>query len=211
MSLGLGLITLGTFFDMISNYTYNKFDLVIEFCFTMGAVIFVIFLAIWSNYLNKIIFILHKDACTDPMTGVYNRKGINEIFEKIIKVEEDFCIMAFDLDKVKSINDNFGHLIGDEYIIKTTEIIKSKIGEDAFIGRTGGDEFIAILKTTNELEIEKIKSYIKQSVSSIFDFQKTTISIGHSVYIKDGTNLKILLQLADDRMYKDKKKRQYTY
>jgi len=207
MLIGLGMITLGTFFDMISSFIDMKFELLIPTCFTIGAIIFVIYIILWSKYMVEIMTTLNECAHNDPMTGLYNRMGFEKIIERKIAIQESFYIMVFDLDKTKIINDNFGHLKGDKYIISAARIIKDEIGENGFIGRTGGDEFVALVENINEEEIEDIKLFIKNRVSHIFHKQNTQVSIGYSRYKKDGQTYEELLSFADKRMYEDKKKR----
>lgn len=207
MFIGLGLINLGTFFDVISNIIDRKFLNLIPICFTTGAIIFVIYIIMWSKYMVDIMTTLDECAHNDPMTGLYNRMGFEKVFERKIAIQESFYIMVFDLDKTKIINDNFGHLKGDKYIISAARIIKDEIGENGFIGRTGGDEFVALVENINEEEMEDIKFFIKNRVSHIFNKQNTQVSIGYSRYKKDGQTYEELLSFADKRMYEEKKKR----
>ena len=206
MLIGLGLIMLGTFFDMISNLIDMKFVTLIPRCFTAGAILFVVYIILWSNYMVDIMNTLNECAHNDPMTGLYNRMGFEKVFKEKIAIQESFYIMVFDLDKTKIINDSFGHLKGDQYIISAARIIEKEIGENGFVGRTGGDEFVAFLENINEEQVEDIKFFIKNHVSHIFHKQNTQISIGYSKYKKDGQTLEDLLSFADKRMYEDKKR-----
>lgn len=206
MISGFGLISVASFFDMISNLlNINIIHNVITTCFTAGAIVFGAYLILWSNYIVKIIFKLNKSANKDPMTGLYNRKGFEELFKRKSKTQKDFYIIVFDLDKTKVINDNFGHQKGDKYITDSATIIKEEIGKNGFIGRTGGDEFVAYAGNINEEEVEKIIFYIKDRVTKIFRKEKTQISIGYAVYGRDGKDLGKLMRIADKRMYNDKK------
>lgn len=205
MIIGLGLITSGTFIDMLTNLILNKFDNVMKVCFTAGAVIFIVGMAIWDRYLRKTILVLYISSHTDSMTGAYNRKGIEQAFERTIKSKEAFYVMAMDLDGTKKVNDKYGHLSGDKYIIEASKIINEEIGIKGFLGRTGGDEFVVLLGHCSERELEEIKSAIKQRISKIFPGETTRISIGCSLYGKDGENPKQLISVADSRMYMDKK------
>lgn len=210
MISGLGLICAGTFFDFISSLMRLNFKNLISICFTAGTIVFGLYIVLWGNYMVGIIAKLNKRAHNDEMTGLYNRIGFEKIIEKrLANINEPFYVMVLDLDKTKEINDNFGHLNGDRYIISAAKIIKDEIGKFGFAGRTGGDEFVAFLESINENEIEKIKKSIKMRASNIFynEKQNTHISIGYSKYQKDGQNYEELLRVADKRMYEDKKKR----
>lgn len=205
MILGLGLITAATFLDMISNFTNGRYVVYIRLFFTSGAILFIIGIVMWGNYIKKTLSVFYENARTDPMTGVYNRKGIEEAFERAVKKREKFYIMSFDLDGTKVINDNFGHLIGDKYIMSAVKIILEEIGDGGVLGRFGGDEFVAIIEKIDEEIKEKIKNSIKQRVSCIFPDKSTRISIGYSLYGRDGKSLKQLLKSSDIKMYEDKK------
>ena len=155
----------------------------------------------------EIMTTLNECAQNDPMTGLYNRMGFEKVFKEKIAIQESFYIMVFDLDETKIINDNFGHLKGDQYIISAARIIKDEIGENGFIGRTGGDEFVALVENMTEEKIEDMKFFIKKHVSHIFNKQNTQISIGYSKYKEDGETFEELLSFADKKMYEDKEKR----
>lgn len=205
MISGLGLISLGTFFDMIANFVNIKLGTLISICFTGGTIIFVIYIILWINHIVKMVSTLDQYAYSDQMTGVYNRRGFKQAFERKIMDNGSYYVMVFDLDKTKIINDNFGHLKGDQYIVNTARIIKDAVGQNGFIGRTGGDEFIAFLENIEEKEIEKIKIFIKDHVSQIFHKPITQVSIGYSRYKEDGETFEELMNSADKKMYEDKK------
>jgi len=205
MISGLGLIFCGTFFDLISNLINVEFKTLIYTCFTAGTVIFVLYIILWSNYIIRIMNKLDKGAHNDVMTGLYNRVGFEKVLTRKMQKKKPFYIIVFDLDKTKHINDNFGHLKGDEYIIKTAKIIKNTIGENGFVGRTGGDEFVAFIENINEAEMENIKVQIKKRVSNIFSNQSTQVSVGYSRYKRDGKTFEELLAFADEEMYQNKR------
>lgn len=204
MISGLGLISAGTFFDVVSEFTNIQFRNVISTCFTAGAIVFGAYVVLWSKHVVNIISTLNKEAHNDKMTGVYNRSGFEKAFEERVVRKPSFYIMIFDLDKTKLINDTFGHLKGDQYIIKAAKIIQEEIGKFGFVGRTGGDEFVACIEKVSEDEIIKITSLIKKRVSDIFKIHDTQISIGYSIHGKDALSLEELLRIADERMYEDK-------
>ncbi|WP_026883788.1 GGDEF domain-containing protein [Clostridium akagii] len=205
MILGLGLITIGTFIDMLSVFNNSKINDIIPICFTLGGIIFVVFTIYWTKFTANSITLLYKDAYYDAMTGLYNRRGIEEIFEKNIDLNEGFYVMIFDLDGTKMINDNLGHLIGDEYIVRSAKAISDSIRNKGVIGRIGGDEFLALLTHANEEEMEEIKCCIKRKVTKIFSKHDISVSIGVSVNKQDGESMKELFQVADRRMYDDKR------
>lgn len=204
MISGLGLISVGTFFDLISELMEIRMHHLISTCFTAGAIVFGTYIILWSKYLISVIARLKKEAHNDKMTGVYNRVGFENVFEERISVKNFFYIMMFDLDKTKIINDTLGHYQGDQYIIQTANIINEEIEKYGFAGRIGGDEFVAFLENITEDGVNIIKSRIRNRVSKILIIEDTQISIGHSIYGQDGQTLEELLKIADKRMYDEK-------
>lgn len=204
MISGLGLISAGTFLDVVAELVNMKLNSIISTCFTAGAIVFGAYIVLWTKYLVDVISSLYNKAHNDIMTGVYNRSGFKEAFEEKTSRKPIFYIMVFDLDKTKIINDKLGHFKGDEYIINSANIIQEEVGNFGFVGRTGGDEFVACIENVNDDEIERIKHMIKKRVSNIFYMYNTHISIGYSIYGRDAENIEELLKIADKRMYEDK-------
>lgn len=117
-----------------------------------------------------------KESKYDKATDVYNRKTIeNKIDECIINKNsllDSFSLVICDVDNFKIFNDSYGHSIGDIILIRVAEIFKKYIGDKGFVGRYGGDEFILVLKNTDEEESLKILNRII--------FEIGTIKINHN-------------------------------
>lgn len=159
---------------------------------------------------------LELKANTDPFTGVYNRKYIemkaNTWLKQCIDNEEKIITcMLFDIDDFKAINDNYGHLSGDEAIKQVSKACREVIKEPHLLGRYGGDEFIAILKTTGVEEAKKMVQAISKEAKNLIIHTKTeelkiTLSIGVSDNLtSSGATFKDLLEEADKKLYQDKK------
>lgn len=203
---GLIIINIATFFDMISYIRSNYYIyLLIKICFTVGAVIYVVGVILWSDYTKKMINQLQKIALTDTMTGALNRKGIEDIYSSAAQSSEFFYVMVCDLNGTKKINDNFGHLHGDKYITNTTKIITDTISLKGHVARIGGDEFIVLLGYVEFEELMTIILEIKRKVYEISPEQNTGISFGYALFPYDGYTLEELVEVADRKMYEDKK------
>lgn len=112
-----------------------------------------------------------KKANTDFLTGLYNRNFIeittNEWLKEASNSDEHIVCIVFDIDNFKTINDENGHLFGDEVIKKVGEACSAIIGENELIGRYGGDEFVIILKdSSTEKGIKKAK-HVKNAIKNI--------------------------------------------
>jgi len=144
------------------------------------------------------------DSYKDILTEVYNRKILNE---KSLRGCKFFFFI--DINEFKRINDNYGHLVGDEILKITAKRLKNIFKEDDVIVRYGGDEFLICLKERNNLSIEDIKERIKKTLFRDIKIEDLIIKISVSVgeFLKDGDeSLNAIIEKTDELMYKDKRK-----
>lgn len=148
-------------------------------------------------------------ANLDGLTKIYNRRYMFELLKiaaEESKIEESpLCIALIDLDNFKNTNDKYGHLFGDEVLVKVSkEILKSIKREDIF-GRYGGEEFLLALPNTpiNEafIALDRIRNIVKRINFS--NGTNITISVGISESVKNQT-LNQLIKEADNNLYKAK-------
>jgi len=152
----------------------------------------------------------------DPLTQVYNRRYFTEQSNKIKLFSKrnnnlPFCILSLDIDKFKNINDTYGHLLGDEVIIKVAQIIELSIRESDIAARFGGEEFIVLLQDCNlqsaKIVAEKIRNSISQAVISLNNNENVqcTVSIGLAQFNEsDNDNIENTLLRADNMLYEAK-------
>lgn len=160
-----------------------------------------------TNFLN--MKKLETAALIDPLTNCYNRRAFDRTLEQdIAKAERygtDVCIIMFDIDHFKQINDSYGHKAGDEILSAFTENIISAIRKSDYLARYGGEEFVLVLPETklpSALEqAERLRQKIEE-MSVIFDNKtiKVTTSAGVAAY-KKGVTKNSLLQKADTFLY----------
>ncbi len=143
----------------------------------------------------------------DPLTGVKNRKFLEEIFklevEQYKKFKKPFCLVFIDLNNFKKVNDTHGHTVGDEVLREVAKRIRESVGDGRYIIRYGGDEFIVILETSPEellRLIEKLLKNLKMNYKGI----EISAAIGSACFPKDGKELHELIERADKRMYEIK-------
>jgi diguanylate cyclase (GGDEF)-like protein len=149
-------------------------------------------------------------ALTDPLTGLNNRRSLFEVgkieFSRSTRMNRPFCCMMLDLDHFKLINDNHGHLIGDQVIQEFAKRCKSAIREIDLIGRYGGEELIIFLPetdlTTAKQIAERIRGHIAgTSMTYSHPEIMATVSIGIAQKDDNSTDLKTLIARADQAMY----------
>jgi diguanylate cyclase (GGDEF)-like protein/PAS domain S-box-containing protein len=148
----------------------------------------------------------------DELTDLYNRHYLQEELKKLNKSRQyPVSIIIGDLDNLKAINDNLGHLAGDKYIKKAANIIKSLLRNEDIIARVGGDEFVITLPNTTK----KTASSITKRIREKFELEnkksdksiKFDISLGISTAKNKKNDLINCYHLADQNMYKNKNKK----
>lgn len=170
-------------------------------------------------FLANLIDISHKIAQRkkieylsfhDELTGVYNRHYLKNEIEKLNNSRKyPISIIIGDLDNLKKVNDNYGHLKGDQYIKKAANIIKNLLREEDIIARVGGDEFVILLPETSKIEAEKISNRIEKKVyqqNLKIDLPvELKISLGSSTSNNKDEDLYDCYEKADKKMYQNKK------
>jgi len=155
---------------------------------------------------DKYVYLSTKD----PLTGLFNRRYVSEKSLKIIKFaqrkELNIGILLIDVNDFKDINDKYGHDYGDQILEKTAGLLVQSFDEKDIISRWGGDEFLIISKYSDENTIFKKINELETRLNKTEWQHKEglSISIGTSSFPKDGQNLKVLVELADCKMYKRK-------
>ena len=121
---------------------------------------------------------------TDTLSGLYNRRYIMEILKEKIDSQKSIALIMIDIDHFKSINDTYGHSIGDQVIVRIAETLKNSTRESDVLGRIGGEEFLIILDTENYdktyFVAQKLRAVVSQLSWIKFPHQ-ITISLG--VYV----------------------------
>lgn len=205
---GLIILALATFLDIFANILNKPYIyMLIKSCFTIGSIVYIIGVILWSNFTKRIISDLERFAQMDPLTGVLNRNGILSMFDSLVNNKNPFYLIVCDLDGTKLVNDTLGHIEGDKFIHNTSQILLSITGSKGHVSRFGGDEFVILLEQVESFEVEKIIFLIKNKISRLYSQNHFGISIGHASYPIDGQQFEELLKVADEKMYEDKKKK----
>ncbi|MGF2734456.1 GGDEF domain-containing protein [Marinobacter sp. DUT-1] len=149
---------------------------------------------------------LHRLARIDTLTGLKNRRGVDELLaEEIERARRDnraFGLIWLDIDHFKTINDRNGHQAGDEILCRVALWLKANVRPYDHPGRWGGDEFVVLLSPCDTATLEQIADRIRASVEE--ESRKTglpiTVSIGGHL-CQPGENSDTILQLADRALY----------
>lgn len=155
--------------------------------------------------------ILQEQAMHDPLTGLYNRRYLNEAlpheFARAEREGKQLAVIMLDLDHFKTVNDRYGHLAGDEVLKTLAELLKKGARESDFICRYGGEEFVAIMPNISaEQALARCESWRKQlqETSVIYGDLKIsiTLSAGIAIFPDHGDSASLLLNRTDEMLYK---------
>ena len=164
--------------------------------------------------LQSTIVQLDELHMRDAMTGLYNRFAL-ERFSADFSAGGEYSIAMVDMDGLKKINDNYGHLAGNHAICIVADTLKEAVGRDDIVIRYGGDEFI-ILAHENELAFwEERKKHIADTLSMYTVMESLPYelgaSIGYTVSTKEAPlAIDVCLETADRAMYEEKRLRRVT-
>lgn len=155
---------------------------------------------------------LEYKATRDPLTGVYNKEVTKKKIDKYISgnSKDAHMFMFIDFDNYKSINDKYGHLLGDKVLVYMINRIKDTFTEGEIIGRIGGDEFIVFAGNISNRDeaVTKVRM-LQQALDTTYINDNYSIpisgSVGISMYPDDGINYEQLMERADAAMYNVKK------
>ena len=158
-------------------------------------------LKIRIDYINNL-------AYTDKLTGIKNSTAylqeITFLKNDILQKKADFAIFIIDVNGLKLINDTYGHELGNELIIKTTQMIAEVFGQEYFY-RIGGDEFAVIKYNATRVECEVLSKTFMETVENQKGKLWASASIGYAIYnSKSDTNYESVFNRADEDMYENK-------
>lgn len=156
-------------------------------------------------------------ANIDTMTGVLNRRFGLELLSKkfyLSKDSQSIVVCFVDVDRLKRINDTFGHDEGDRLLINAAKVLKESIRNTDFVIRIGGDEFLVVFPKTTMKEVNKIWHEICRNVEEVNKTNKSyNLSLSYGFYecgkvMRKEMSIKDLIKKADEEMYKNKMKKE---
>ncbi|MCG8483929.1 MAG: GGDEF domain-containing protein, partial [Clostridia bacterium] len=193
----------------------------IDFSEASAVIIYMIIVIVLSSYssfqwnvIKRKQYLSDKEliklTITDALTGIFNRKKFDEELEKWIqyasRYQTNISLIILDLDNFKTINDNFGHLIGDKIILDMVNLIKSIIRQTDVFARWGGEEFTILLPHTQIDEAMELAERLREAIEgySFNNVDEVTCSFGVASLLPDD-DAHSLLHRADLLLYQAKK------
>jgi diguanylate cyclase (GGDEF)-like protein len=177
------------------------------------------FVSICGAYLlggivkDRIALSFRRASLTDPLTGVTNRRGFFEIGERLLARASygnaPVALAMFDLDRFKTVNDQFGHAKGDEVLIAFCHLASAQLRPNDLFARIGGEEFVAVLPNTTAQDAlrlaERVRSAIEGASHTVEDhLVRMTVSVGVASPTEGTTALDVLVSAADNALYRAK-------
>ena len=149
---------------------------------------------------------LETYARTDMLTVLYNRRYLDYWIQHSLKPELfPLCVISADCDGLKTVNDSFGHVIGDVLIRLTVSLFRVGLPEKAVMFRMGGDEFFIILPNTSQEECQKyIENMNEMSRALLLKGRPISVSFGSYEVKSSSQSLMDAMEVSDKRMYDEK-------
>lgn len=196
------VFTAPVMFNQMEGFTLAKFVMSM-----LGCIVFAYtFSTLRNSQRDELVHLSTKDG----LTGAGNRRALDEkILESILSFgrrKANFSLLLLDLDNFKKINDQLGHLMGDQILVSITEIIQSRIRATDTLFRYGGDEFVILANGADLATAMRLAEDIRARVENndfIHD-AKISLSLGVAQYV-EGQNSEQWLEIADQALLKAKR------
>lgn len=148
-------------------------------------------------------------ARRDPLTGLFNRRAFFEHAQKLESDGANFAILMIDIDHFKSINDNYGHLVGDRVLVHVAKLIQSAFRTNDLACRYGGEEFCVLLRECQQDQAMKLAVGLVEQLAAepldVSEGQRVAVTTSVGVCSRsEGENLMKTLQHADNALYRAK-------
>ena len=202
------------------NHQRSLLDLVVPGIFFFGAcfVWFSTYLALQTTLDVLRISDLEHETFTDPLTGIYNRRFMEQrLTEEISKARRyDFqlSVLMFDLDYFKRVNDEHGHQAGDRLLVEISKLVGDQLRDSDILARYGGEEFLIVAPNTGAPEAMLLAQRLRRTIESqgfLRDYDaiepselKVTVSIGISSFGDGRDNDEAMIHDADKNLYRAK-------
>jgi len=187
--------------------TSEKSLLLLQSFMGVKAVMSLVLSAIVAEYRRVEAQLLHL-AVTDPLTGLSNYRKFIDVLDGEIRradrTDRPFAILFVDVDKLKLINDNLGHIAGNQALCRVANALRGSCRSIDTVARFGGDEFAMILPEAEEKAAHIVAERIANRLAHDRDGPTITVSVGVAVYPTNGNRKESLMNAADSELYKAK-------
>ncbi|MFS0576844.1 sensor domain-containing diguanylate cyclase [Sporosarcina sp. 179-K 3D1 HS] len=156
-------------------------------------------------FKDKVNFYIHQST-VDPLTGLVNRRAMDEKTKKWVAEDLSFSIILFDIDRFKRVNDTYGHAVGDEVLKYLAKEIRAVAREQDVCCRFGGEEFVLLLPNTLKFEAFEVAEQLRKKLETTISpcGEVVTISSGIASYPEHAEHIMSLIEIADGCLYEAK-------
>lgn len=210
LSFGISVIDAVRIYGL-SNADFAPTDLAVEMLYLFEAKTVVMDESRSLNArLNQALMDAEHQATTDPLTGLHNRRAMDQILTQIILSRTGFGLMHLDLDYFKEVNDTYGHAAGDIVLCHAAEVLRSQTRTQDTVARVGGDEFVLIFhELVDEPQLMEIADRIVTRLERPIDVEGAECRISGSIGITtsvfyDAPDADRMLSDADTALYASK-------
>jgi len=165
-----------------------------------------------NKKMNRMNSKLKSKSITDELTKLYNRREIESNLDYLYidakkNKHKKFSVILCDLDDFSQINNNYGHLTGDNILVEVSKILRKNIRDSDICGRWGGEEFLILCPNATIQEAYNLAERLRKSVEAgkYGEVSKVTASFGAASF-SPNLSIEQLIQKADDRLYKAKER-----
>lgn len=146
---------------------------------------------------------LFEKSIMDELTQVYNRRGIDHQLKKWFSQNQTFegAVYLIDMDAFKKYNDHWGHVRGDHCLMQVAAALSDLPFENYFVGRYGGDEFIAFAMVTDYDQAVRLGERIHRSIEMVGDMDDVTLSVGGFFGLLSEEKIEEIIEIADAQLY----------
>lgn len=199
--------------EVLNLTTFALFPIIGEIAQVINLNIPFLIVGVTLSILMIYVNLQNKQLSRDALTGIFNRWQLNRFLDAALSEKKHDKLMFFiliDIDKFKYINDTFGHLEGDNAIIRVAEILTTVCDSRSdFLARFGGDEFAIVCERNNVYDVEKLKNDINIAVEheniNGNGLYSLSLSMGSAQFFIDGNDTQDeVISLADKRLYQVK-------
>lgn len=217
---GLSIMVVFIFIDMvrfnIDKYVHPKNVNLSNSIVPIGVLFFVMIMVM--SYIHMLLTAFYENvekqtlmqiAYTDALTHIGNRAMCERVFHEHDAEKRPVTIINFDLNHFKEVNDTYGHSVGDQLLIAFAGILKENYSENGFVGRMGGDEFIAVLDNNDISYVEKTISSLLKRIEQFNKRENRPYKISAAYgFCTNKENMDVslweLYQNSDQKMYEHK-------
>ena len=165
----------------------------------------------WESMINITNLSVIRSGVFDTLTELYSRSFLTGLMEKFLymwqRYREVFSVLFLDIDNLKRINDEFGHLSGDEALKKVGQCIKLYLRRSDFGIRYGGDEFLVLLPKTRKENAVHVAKRIHECITTVPFMVKLSVTIGVAEIMEEDRSMDDVIGRVDKALYYAKNKR----